>query len=184
MASYKGPPSLALTEHWNYADEGKDFFGGYASGRRATAALWEERNRRKRGLWGDRSDRGDEALQPSGRAQDRRRNHAAGTQSGERSPTSGTSTACRSPASPFPLCDNDKGLIRHALGFMRQALEATDARDIWDETDDTAHLNGTARMGNDPGDQRRQRRLPVVGHSEPSSATARCFRRSAASIRR
>src|SRR5579872_720767 len=27
---YKGPPSLALTEHWNYQDEGKDFFGGYA----------------------------------------------------------------------------------------------------------------------------------------------------------
>ncbi len=50
----------------------------------------------------------------------------------------------------FSYCDNDKRLIRHALGFMRQALEATDARDIWDETDDTAHLNGTARMGNDP----------------------------------
>ena len=25
---YKGPPSLSLTEHWNYEDRGKDFFGG------------------------------------------------------------------------------------------------------------------------------------------------------------
>ena len=30
---------------------------------------------------------------------------------------------------------------------MRLALEAAGARDIWDETDDTCHLNGTARMG-------------------------------------
>ena len=26
---YKGPPSLAITEHWNYTDTGKDFPGGY-----------------------------------------------------------------------------------------------------------------------------------------------------------
>ena len=31
IRSYKGPPSLAITEHWNYADDGKDFFGGYAT---------------------------------------------------------------------------------------------------------------------------------------------------------
>ena len=29
VRSYKGPPSLAITEHWNYEDKGKDFFGGY-----------------------------------------------------------------------------------------------------------------------------------------------------------
>ena len=29
VRSYKGPPSLAITEHWNYEDRGKDFFGGY-----------------------------------------------------------------------------------------------------------------------------------------------------------
>jgi len=23
---YKGPPSLAPTEHWSYTDQGKDFF--------------------------------------------------------------------------------------------------------------------------------------------------------------
>ena len=32
---------------------------------------------------------------------------------------------------------------------MRLALEAAGARDLWDEDDDTAHLNGTARMGFD-----------------------------------
>src|SRR5687767_14297260 len=26
---YKAPPSLALTEQWNYTDGGKNFFGGY-----------------------------------------------------------------------------------------------------------------------------------------------------------
>jgi choline dehydrogenase-like flavoprotein len=33
---------------------------------------------------------------------------------------------------------------------MRQALEAPGATEIWDETDDTCHLNGTARMGAAP----------------------------------
>jgi choline dehydrogenase-like flavoprotein len=40
--------------------------------------------------------------------------------------------------------------VRHSLKFMRRALEAVKAREIWDETDDTCHLNGTARMGADP----------------------------------
>jgi choline dehydrogenase-like flavoprotein len=50
----------------------------------------------------------------------------------------------------FSLCDNDKALVRHAVSFMTQALRAVDARDIWADADDTAHLNGTARMGDDP----------------------------------
>ena len=33
---------------------------------------------------------------------------------------------------------------------MRKALDAAGATDLWDETDDTAHLNGTARMGEAP----------------------------------
>ena len=50
----------------------------------------------------------------------------------------------------YSYCENDKKLIHHALTFMRQALDAAGARDIWDEDDDTAHLHGTARMGDDP----------------------------------
>jgi choline dehydrogenase-like flavoprotein len=41
-------------------------------------------------------------------------------------------------------------MIQHALDFMEQALAAGGAKEIWRETDDTCHLNGTARMGSDP----------------------------------
>jgi choline dehydrogenase-like flavoprotein len=44
---------------------------------------------------------------------------------------------------------SDKRLIGYSPAFMRQALDAAGATEIWDETDDTRHLNGTARMGND-----------------------------------
>jgi len=50
----------------------------------------------------------------------------------------------------YSLCDNDKRLIDHSMRFMRQALEAGGAHDIFDQWDDTCHLNGTARMGDDP----------------------------------
>jgi choline dehydrogenase-like flavoprotein len=40
-------------------------------------------------------------------------------------------------------------LIDHSPGFMTQALEAIDCRDIWAQTDDTSHMNGPARMGDD-----------------------------------
>jgi len=33
---------------------------------------------------------------------------------------------------------------------MTRALQAIDATDIWEQTDDTCHLNGTVRMGSDP----------------------------------
>ncbi len=49
----------------------------------------------------------------------------------------------------FSYGDNDRRLIKHSLRFMRQSLEAAGARQLWDETDDTAHLHGTARMGGD-----------------------------------
>ncbi len=55
----------------------------------------------------------------------------------------------RIPRITYSWCDNDKRLIRHSLRFMTQALEAIDANDIWTQDDDTCHLNGTARMGDD-----------------------------------
>jgi choline dehydrogenase-like flavoprotein len=42
-------------------------------------------------------------------------------------------------------------LIDHALKFMRQMLEAADARNLWTEND-TAHLMGGCRMGFAPDD--------------------------------
>ena len=50
----------------------------------------------------------------------------------------------------FSLCDNDKRLVQHAIRHMTEVMRAAGGRDIWHEDDDTAHLNGTARMGDDP----------------------------------
>src|SRR5262249_6881623 len=52
IRSYKGPPSLALTEHWNYQDSGKDFFGGYAyMSQGPLPALWGRTLADAHGLW-------------------------------------------------------------------------------------------------------------------------------------
>ena len=54
IRSYKGPPSLALTEHWNYHDA-KDFFGGYCyMSQGPLPQLWANTLSGARGLWGDR----------------------------------------------------------------------------------------------------------------------------------
>ena len=50
----------------------------------------------------------------------------------------------------FSYGDNDKRLIAHSMRAMRDCLDAADVNDLWDENDDTCHLNGTARMGDDP----------------------------------
>jgi choline dehydrogenase-like flavoprotein len=50
----------------------------------------------------------------------------------------------------YSWSDNDRALINHSLRFMTQALQAIDTREIWTQDDDTCHLNGTARMGDDP----------------------------------
>jgi choline dehydrogenase-like flavoprotein len=46
--------------------------------------------------------------------------------------------------------DNDKALIGHALDQMQISLEAVAARNIFRQENDTNHLAGTARMGDDP----------------------------------
>ena len=50
----------------------------------------------------------------------------------------------------FSYCDNDRRLVRHAIHHMSDVLRAAGGRELWHETVETAHLNGTARMGNDP----------------------------------
>ena len=50
---YKGPPSLAITEHWNYTDHGKDFPGGYVYMSQGPLAVELARVvGPERGLWG------------------------------------------------------------------------------------------------------------------------------------
>jgi choline dehydrogenase-like flavoprotein len=50
----------------------------------------------------------------------------------------------------YSFCDNDQRMVDHALDFMSTSLRAAGASDVWQDTHDTCHLNGTARMGSDP----------------------------------
>jgi len=149
IRSYKGPPSLAITEHWNYNDEGKDFHGGYAyMSQGPLPIIWGNTESSKRGLWGqpllDEMEKYNHqvGLKIVGETLPQERNRVTLTDERDQ-------YGLRIPRVTYSFCDNDKRLIDHSLRFMRQALQATDARDIWDEIDDTAHLNGTARMGFD-----------------------------------
>ena len=146
---YKGPPSLAITEHWNYADQNKDFFGGYAYMSQGPLPNAWAAAQNGRGLWG-------EALAD----EMHKYNHQAGLKIvGEMLPQERNRVTLADEKDQYGLpvarvsysyCDNDKRLIAHSLNFMEQALAAAGGKDIWRETDDTCHLNGTARMGDDP----------------------------------
>jgi choline dehydrogenase-like flavoprotein len=152
IRAYKGPPSLAITEHWNYTDAGKDFFGGYAyMSQGPLPIVWAGTQAGKRGLWGRRLLEQMElynhqvGLKIVGECLPQERNQV--TLTDERDPY-----GLPIPRVTYSYCDNDRRLISHSLGFMRQALEVVGATEIWDETEDTCHLNGTARMGANPAD--------------------------------
>jgi choline dehydrogenase-like flavoprotein len=149
IRSYKGPPSLALTEHWNYADSGKDFDGGYAY--MSTGPLpieWVGTETANHKLWGG-------AL----RADMARYIHYAGLKLvGETLPQESNRVRLADETDRFGLpvarvtfsyCDNDHRLIAHATRFMKEALAAAGGHDIWAEEDETAHLMGSCRMGPD-----------------------------------
>ena len=150
VRSYKGPPSLAISEHWNYEDRGKDFFGGYAyMSQGPLPGAWAATQSMTRGLWGQRLLDEMElfnhqvGLKIVGECLPQERNRVTLSDETDQ-------YGLRIPRVSYSYCDNDRRLIEHALGFMRQSLVATHATDIWDELDDTCHLNGTARMGDDP----------------------------------
>jgi choline dehydrogenase-like flavoprotein len=147
---YKGPPSLTLTEHWNYTDEGKDFFGGYAfMAQGPLPQAWASTQACNHGLWGESLLR-----------EMQQYNHQAGFKIvGETLPQERNRVTLADEKDQYglpvarvtySLCDNDKALVRHSVDFMTRSLQAVGARDIWAEADDTCHLNGTARMGDDP----------------------------------
>jgi choline dehydrogenase-like flavoprotein len=146
---YKGPPNMALTEHWNYADHGKDFHGGYAfMSQGPLPRAWAQTLVTSRGLWG-------EAL----RTEMLKYNHMAGlvpVAETEPRPQNRVELVdetdqygLKIPRVVFSYSDNDKRLQRHAVRFMRTMLEAAGGRDLW-TSDDTSHLMGTCRMGTDP----------------------------------
>lgn len=143
---YKAPPCLAVTEHWNYTDEGKDFPGGYLIASQGPLVReWGIKVAVSKGLWG-----------MSLRKEMTRYNHMAGLKIvGEVEPSERNSVdvidepddhGLKIPKVTFSFSANDRKLIDHARAFMRRTLEAVGARNVWAE-DDTAHLMGGCRMG-------------------------------------
>ena len=149
IRSYKGPPSLAISEHWNY-DDNKDFFGGYSyMSQGPLPQLWANTQLGAHGLWGTQLI-----------SEMQRANHQVGLKMvGEFMPQERNTVTLADDKDQYglpvakvtySLCDNDKALVDHALKFMGSSLQAVNAREIWQQTDDTCHMNGTARMGDDP----------------------------------
>ncbi|CUH40802.1 6'''-hydroxyparomomycin C oxidase [Jannaschia seosinensis] len=142
---YKGPPSMAVCEHWNYDDD-KDFHGGYAfmsqgplptdfaTSMVKNLGVFGMELRRRMALY----------------------NHMAGLKIvGEVMPTPANRVELSEetdalglplPRITFRFGENDRKLSDHALRFMRTMHEAAGARDIF-ETAGSAHLMGGCRMG-------------------------------------
>jgi choline dehydrogenase-like flavoprotein len=138
-----------VTEHWNYHDAGKDYHGGFAfmsQGERPVG--WATTLAGSRGLWGMALRR--EML---------RYNWMGGLKAvGEVEPREVNRVeladevdqyGLRIPRVVFSYSDNDKRLQAHSVRVMSEMLEAAGGRDLWVE-DDTSHLNGSCRMGDDP----------------------------------
>jgi choline dehydrogenase-like flavoprotein len=147
VRSYKAPPSLAISEHWNYEDQGKDYFGGWCyMSQGPLPVVWAKELALQRGFWGQA------LIDEMGRA-----NHSVGLKMvGEVLPYAHNTVTLaeetdqhgiRIPRVTFSNGDNERAMMRHALDFMDASLQAVGARERWKEWDDTCHLNGTARMG-------------------------------------
>ena len=146
---YKGPPSLAITEHWNYEDR-KEFFGGYCWMAQGPLPVeWVTIQTSSRGLWG-------QALRD---AMEHYIHQVGLKMVGEMLPDERNRVTLADEKDQYGLPiarityswgENDKALIQHALGQLQMSLEAVGATDIFRQEDDTNHLAGTARMGSDP----------------------------------
>jgi choline dehydrogenase-like flavoprotein len=128
---YKGPPSLAITEHWNYDDK-KDFSGGYCWMAQGPLPIeWASIQTGARGLWG-------QAL----RDEMEKYNHQVGLKMvGEMLPDERNRVTLADETDQYGL-----KVARVTYGWG----DNVKARDIFRQEDDTNHLAGTARMGDDP----------------------------------
>ena len=144
----KGPPSLSITEHWNY-DDRKDFHGGYCWMAQGPLPIeWVTIQTGSRGLWGQKL-----------RDEMEKYNHSVGLKMvGEMLPDERNTVTLHEDTDQYGLRvarvtyswgDNDKALIQHALGQMQTSLELVGAKDVFRQENDTNHLAGTARMGFD-----------------------------------
>ena len=148
---YKGPPSMACCEHWNYDDDdpSRDFHGGYSFMSQGP-------------LPGDFAGTLVTATGAFGldlRERMARYNRMAGLKIvGETMPQADNRVTLSDEKDGFGLpraritfgyCDNDRRLYRHSLRFMSRMLQAAGGHDLL-ETSSTAHLMGGCRMGSDP----------------------------------
>ena len=144
----KGPPSLALTEHWNYDDE-KDFHGGYCwMGQGPLPIEWAKTMTASRGIWGDELRL---AMQDY--------NYQVGVKMvGECLPSENNRVELADQKDRYGLpvakvtfgwSENDKALIRHALDQMEMSMEAAGVTDLFRQEEDANHLGGTVKMGDD-----------------------------------
>jgi choline dehydrogenase-like flavoprotein len=148
---YKGPPSMAVCEHWNYQDAGKDFHGGYAfmsqgplpadhaKGLVSNTGIFGMALRQYMALYNHMA-----GLKIVGETEPQETNRVELSDEVDR-------FGMPIPRVTYAYSDNDRKLYHHALRFMRQMLEAAGAHAIT-ETASTAHLMGGCRMGDDPND--------------------------------
>jgi choline dehydrogenase-like flavoprotein len=146
----KGPPNMAVCEHWNYTDEGKDFHGGYAfMSQGPLPRAWAQNVSTERKLWGM-------ALRDTMREYNHTMGFVAVAETEARFDNRVTLADARDrhglPVArvEFSYSDNDKRMQDHARRFMGAMLEAAGGRDVW-ASDDTSHIMGTCRMGTSPG---------------------------------
>ena len=144
----KAPPSLTLTEHWNY-DDAKDFHGGYCWMAQGPLPIeWAKVVTSSRGLWGEdlrlaMQDYNYQAgLKMVGECLPREDNRVELADEKDRYGLPITRIT-------FGWGENDKALIAHGLDQMEQSLRAAGATDVFRQAEDANHLGGTVRMGDD-----------------------------------
>ena len=150
---YKGPPSMACCEHWNYADDDptKEFDGGYAfmsQGPLPTdfattmvtnSGVFGTELRERMALYNRMA-----GLKIVGETQPQADNRVTLADNVDELGLPRAHVA-------FSYCDNDTRLYQHSLRFMSRTLEAAGGYDLF-ETESTAHLMGGCRMGFSPED--------------------------------
>jgi choline dehydrogenase-like flavoprotein len=148
---YKGPPSMAVCEHWNYEDEGKDFFGGYAFMSQgplpvdhamsfvSNTGTFGMKLRQHLALYNHMA-----GLKIVGEVEAREQNRVELADETDQ-------FGMPLPRITFSFSENDQRLYEHSLRFMRRMLEAASARHLT-QTASTAHLMGTCRMGSNHSD--------------------------------
>lgn len=150
---YKGPPSMACCEHWNYADDApdRDFDGGYAFMSQGPLPIdFATSLASELGLFGTELR---EKMALYNRMAGLKMVGETLPQADNRVTLSQETDALGLPLArvDYAYCDNDRRLIRHARTFMGRMLQAAGAQDLI-ETSSTAHLMGGCRMGFSPED--------------------------------